>query len=128
MILTDTSVVIDWLRSPNTRLYGIISTYAAAICGVTVAEVFAGARTTAELTHYRVALTVFGNVPVPLDIWERVGQNLFACRRMGITVPLADAIIATVAIDNSLELWTYGIHFALMQAALPALQLFVEPP
>lgn len=128
MILTDTSVVIDWLRSPSTGLYGIISTHAATICGVTIAEVFTGARTVAELGHYRIALTAFGNVPVPLDIWERVGRNLFACRRMGITVPLADAIIATVAVDNNFELWTYDSHFALMQMALPALQLFVEPP
>jgi predicted nucleic acid-binding protein len=128
MILADTSVVIDWLRSPSTRLLGIISTFAPAICGVTVAEVFAGARTAGELAHYPAALSVFGKVPIPLDIWERVGQNLFACRRHGITVPLADAIIATVTIDNNLELWTYDSHFTLMQAALPALRLFVEPP
>lgn len=128
MILADTSVVIDWLRSPSPRLLGIISTYAAVICGVTVAEVLAGARTAAELAQNSSALTLFGNVPIPLDIWQRVGQNLFTCQRSGITVPLADAIIATVAIDNTLELWSYDRHFLLMQAALPTLRLFVEPP
>lgn len=128
MILTDTSVVIDWLRAPTTRLFGLITRHTAAIFGVTVAEVFAGARTAAELANYPAALSLFGNVPIPPDIWERVGHNLFACRRAGITVPLADAVLATVAMDNGWELWTYDTHFSLMQTALPALRLFVEPP
>jgi predicted nucleic acid-binding protein len=128
MVLTDTSVVIDWLRAPTPRLLGLITGHGAAICGITVAEVFAGARTPAELAHYPVALSVFGTVAIPPDMWERVGQNLFLCRRAGITVPLADAVIATMAIDSGAELWTYDAHFALMQGALPALKLFAEPP
>jgi predicted nucleic acid-binding protein len=128
MILTDTSVVIDWLRAPTTHLLGIITAHAAAICGVTVAEVFAGARTPAELAHYPVALSLFGIVPILPDIWERVGHNLYTCRRAGIPVPFADAAIATVALDNGFELWTYDMHFSLMRTALPALRLFVEPP
>lgn len=70
MILADTSVVIDWLRAPSTHLRGIISTHAVAIGGVTVAEIFAGARTAVELARYPAALALFGNVPIPLDIWE----------------------------------------------------------
>ena len=56
-ILADTSVVIDWLRAPSTRLRGIISTHAVAICGVTVAEIFAGARTAVELWTYDAHFT-----------------------------------------------------------------------
>ena len=46
----------------------------------------------------------------------------------GITVPFPDALIATIAIDNDLELWNYERHFADMQKVLPALKLFQEPP
>ncbi len=43
-------------------------------------------------------------------------------------MPLADALIATVAIDTSLELWNYDAHFPLIQTVLPQLKLFQEPP
>ena len=43
-------------------------------------------------------------------------------------MPFPDALIATIAIDNDLELWNYERHFADMQKVLPALKLFQEPP
>ncbi|MFO0807261.1 MAG: hypothetical protein U0746_01420 [Gemmataceae bacterium] len=43
-------------------------------------------------------------------------------------MPFPDAVLATLAIANSIELWTRDKHFALIQTALPALRLFQEPP
>jgi predicted nucleic acid-binding protein len=43
MILTDSTVVIAHLRRPTLRVQQIIHAYQAAVCGVTVAEVLAGA-------------------------------------------------------------------------------------
>ncbi len=60
--------------------------------------------------------------------WANLGRNLAQLGAKGITVPFADALIATVAIDNDLELWNYDRHFADMQKLLPALKLFQEPP
>ena len=37
-------------------------------------------------------------------------------------------LLATIAIESDIELWTYDSHFALIQAVLPALRLFQEPP
>ena len=48
MILVDTSVIIDALRKPDPRLQGLFTTYVAAICGVTHAEVLYGARDAAD--------------------------------------------------------------------------------
>lgn len=128
MILAETTVVVSFLRAPTPRLLQIIHNNQAAICGVTVAEVFAGARTAAELAGYPAALSVFGNLSIATDIWDRVGHHLFLCRRSGITVPFPDAVLATVALDSGVELWTYDTHFALIQTVLPALRLFHEPP
>jgi predicted nucleic acid-binding protein len=41
-------------------------------------------------------------------------------------VPLADAILATIAIENKLELWTRDTHFQTIQTVFPELKLFTN--
>jgi predicted nucleic acid-binding protein len=127
MILADTTVVIDYLRSPTARLVKIIQTHQAAICGATLSEVYAGARLPADFKKYDKALTLFGVVAIRKKTWPNLGRNLAQLGAKGITVPFPDALIATVAIDNDLELWNHDRHFADMQKVLPALKLFQEP-
>lgn len=128
MILVDTSVIIDALRKPDPKLQGHFSTYVAAICGVTRAEVLYGARDGADAQKLKAALGSFPSLAIPETIWEVVGDNLYVLRTSGITVPFQDVVIATVAIVNDVELWTRDKQFSLIQSALPALKLFQEPP
>jgi predicted nucleic acid-binding protein len=44
-----------------------------------------------------------------------------------VTVPFADALIATIAIENALAIWTRDSHFAQIQGVLTDLRLFPEP-
>jgi predicted nucleic acid-binding protein len=44
-----------------------------------------------------------------------------------VTVPFPDALIATLAIAENLELWTRDLHFTQIQRVLPSLRLFQEP-
>ena len=62
------------------------------------------------------------------SLWDTVGDNLATLRSKGITVPMADAVIATLGIENDIEVWARDPHFPLMQTALPRLKLFQEPP
>ena len=128
MILADTTVVVDYLRAPTPRLVKIIQSRQAAICGVTLAEIYAGARSQADFRKYDSALSVFGVVPIRKKNWAELGRNLSALGAKAITVPFPDALIATVAIDNDLELWTHDRHFEDMQRVLTALKLFQDPP
>ncbi len=57
-----------------------------------------------------------------------LGDNLNTLRAGGMTIPFADAVIATVAVVNDIDLWTRDAHFTLVQGVLPALKLFAEPP
>jgi predicted nucleic acid-binding protein len=70
----------------------------------------------------------FAQVAIPDTIWDTVGDALAALRAAGVTVPFPDAVLACVAITYGLELWTRDQHFSLMQAVLPQLRLFQEPP
>ena len=49
MILTDTTVIIDYLRAPTVLLVKMIQANKAAICGATISEVYAGARSSRGL-------------------------------------------------------------------------------
>ena len=128
MILVDSSVVIHFTRAPTVRLRQIIQNHQATICGVTVAETYAGTRTPAAQAAIAAALGLFGSLAIPDALWAKVGFNLAALGAKGITVPLPDAVIATLALEHNLEVWTYDAHFAMMQSVLPALRLFQEPP
>ncbi|MCI0703639.1 MAG: PIN domain-containing protein [Planctomycetia bacterium] len=128
MILVDTSVLIDYLRTGDPKIDGLFRTLPVAVCGITSAELLHGVRSSAERTRILTILAAFTQVAIPDSIWNDVGDNLNALRAGGVTIPFADAVIATVAITNDVELWTRDNHFAHVQRILPALKLFVEPP
>jgi predicted nucleic acid-binding protein len=128
MILTDTSVVVEFLRTADPKLRHLIVTHGAAVCGVTRAEILHGARSAAHRQLLLAALNLFQQLPFPDSLWDEVGDHLAALRAAGVTVPLADVIIATVAIANGVELKTRDHQFTLIQAVLPQLRLFQEPP
>jgi predicted nucleic acid-binding protein len=128
MILADTSVVVEFLRTADPKLRGIIAGEPAAVCGVTRAEVLHGARDPAHRLRLTTALNLFAQVPFPEALWDRAGDHAAELRRRGVTVPFADVLITTVAIENGVELWTRDAHFGLVQRVLPALRLFAEPP
>jgi len=61
-------------------------------------------------------------------LWNLAGDNLAMLYTSGTTVPFPDALVATVAIENDLEVWARDPHFPMMQKILPHLKLFQEPP
>jgi predicted nucleic acid-binding protein len=128
MILADTSVVVDALRSRDPKLYAIVVNHQAAICGVTHAEILCGARNAAHRSKLAKDLSVFGRVLLPELIWDSVGDHLARLRAAGVTIPFSDVVVATAAISNDIEVWAHDAHFSQMQAVLPTLRLFQEPP
>jgi predicted nucleic acid-binding protein len=126
--LVDTSVVVDYLRSGDAKLLGLFQSLPAAICGATRAEVLHGARNAGDRGRLLIALNAFHQVPTPESVWDDVGALLAALRSGGVTVPFADALIATVAVSAGLALWTRDNQFQLIRAIEPRLVLFQEPP
>ena len=43
-------------------------------------------------------------------------------------MPFPDAVIATLGIENDIEVWARDPHFPTMQTILTRLKLFQEPP
>src|SRR5688572_11407991 len=128
MMLVDTSVVIDWCRGKDAKLQRLLPSLPVAVCGVTQAEVLHGGRDAGHRQKLLSDLAAFQLLPLPDRLWIEVGDNLAALRRNGITIPLADAAIATLAIANDIEVWARDPHFPMMQKTLTKLRLFQEPP
>ena len=128
MILADTSVVIDFLRTADAKMRSIVVSHDAAICGVTRAEVLNGSRSPQHRGKLIRGLALFQQVSIADALWDQVGDNLGTLRKKGVTVPFPDVVIATVAIENDVELWARDAQFLLIQRVLPRLRLFQEPP
>lgn len=128
MILTDTSVLIDYTRGTDAKLLAFLPTVPVVVCGVVRAEVIAGARNAAHRANLIAILAPFPVLPIPDPLWDTVGDDMNALRAGGVTVSFQDTVIATVAIANDIELWTRDGHFALVRRVLTQLKLFAEPP
>ena len=128
MILVDTSVVIDYARGKDAKLQALLPTLPVAVCGITRAEMLSGVRDPAHRQSLLTLLATFGQIAIPDSLWDIVGDHLATLRGAGVTLPFQDAVIATVAIINDVELWTRDHHFVQVQRILSALKLFQEPP
>jgi predicted nucleic acid-binding protein len=100
VILTDTSVVIDYARGKDAKLAALVPTLSVALCGVVRAEVLAGARDPAHRATLLALVDSFPSLPITDPVWDAVGDNLRALRASGVTVPFQDVVIATLAVAN----------------------------
>ena len=128
LILVDSSVLIDYTRGRDPKLQSLFTRLPLAVCGIVRAELLAGSRSAAARAKLIAILDGLVPVTTPESIWDVVGDNLAELGRNGLTVPVPDAVIATLAMQLDIEVWTRDSHFAAMQRILPVLKLYQEPP
>ena len=122
--MIDTNIIVDFWKTGNEKIKSIIVKYPIYICGVVKAELCYGAKNDDDLFLILKSLSSFPEIDIQHRLWESIGINLFKLRTNGITVPFQDVIIATIAIENSLKVWTNDKHFENIQSVLKDLQLF----
>jgi predicted nucleic acid-binding protein len=128
MIPVDAGVLIDFLRTKDPKLDRLFRSLPVAVCGVNRAEILTGARGARDRRRLEQFLNAFQQIPIPEPIWDLVGDNLAELRTHGITLPFPDVVLATLGIENDIEVWARDPHFPTMQKVLPRLKLFQEPP
>lgn len=114
-VLLDTTAWIDFLR-PGTRALGdiasdLIAADRAVICGVVVTELLRGIRGAGELRQLQRMLEQIPRLDTIEQDWDDAGTTLCELRGKGVTVPLTDALIATVARRKGVAILTSDEHF-----------------
>ena len=56
--------------------------------------------------------------------WNKFGEFLYKLRIGGVNLPYADALIAFIAIQNYLCVYTKDKHFKLIQIIEPSLKIY----
>lgn len=125
MILVDTNILIDFFNFPTKIVYDIFLNENIAICGAVQAELLHGAKSDTQVNEILKMFDGLQYIDIQKDDWNKVGLFLRVLRRNGLSVPLADAIIAYLALKNNCKIWTNDNHFKLIQFIMPNLKLFV---
>jgi predicted nucleic acid-binding protein len=115
MKLVDTSSWIEYLRDAESevgnRVEELLLTGDAGWCELTAVELWhgvRGAREKRDLGELEREITLF---PMDADAWQKARRLAVRCREAGLTVPVADLIIASVASRHGLEVEHCDRHF-----------------
>lgn len=112
--------MIRYLRTAAPEIHHSLHAQPVAVSVVTRAEILHGAKNDLDFDRLTNILDAFVQIGVDSGAWVDVARHLYQLRRRGILVPFQDVLIATLAIRQDIEVWTYDTHFQLMQSVLPS--------
>lgn len=114
-VIIDTSAWIEFFNKPESEIGDsvakLIETDNAILMGVILAELLCGIRNKKEANTLGDLSEVLPYAHTGPEDWVQVGTTLNHLRKKGITVPLTDALIATVAKRNNYSILTLDKHF-----------------
>jgi predicted nucleic acid-binding protein len=112
--LLDTTVLIDFFRGQESAvdlITKLADEFVLAVSPVTIAEIYAGIRA-AEIHRVEELLNTLLLFQINGSVARRAGLYQRDYRRKGITLALADGLIAATAVENDLTLVTKNLrHF-----------------
>ena len=125
-ILADSNIFVDFWKNPSQEMIEHFRRDKVVICGVVRSELMHGAVSDKNLGKIRETLDLFESYEMAKEDWYILGEELYRLRTHGLKVPLADAIIACLAIKNDVPVWTRDNHFIRMQEILTNLKVIKE--
>lgn len=114
-VLVDTSVWITSVRRPSSavadELRLLLERDEVATTEVVIGEVLQGARTQDDFDEWSERLDALHFFSGDLGVWTRAAQTAFILRSKGTRTPLSDLLVAQVALDNDLPVFTTDSDF-----------------
>jgi predicted nucleic acid-binding protein len=114
-VIIDTSAWIQFFRYGSDEVSQLVAELIrkdqAVVTGVVLTELLQGIKTDKERQHLSALFASLPFIETEREDWQYAGEDLQALRRRGITVPVTDAVIATVAHRRGLSVLTTDSHF-----------------
>ena len=114
-VVIDTSVWVAFLRggrSPEAAaVEELVRSARAVTCGIVLAELLAGVKSAEQRERLSDALTGLDYVEMREQTWRRAGDLAAGLRDKGRTLPMSDLIVAALALENNLSVFTRDDHF-----------------
>jgi predicted nucleic acid-binding protein len=114
-VLIDTSAWIQFFREKDDSVSSTVETLVeadrAVMTGVVMTELLQGTRSEKEARQLAILFSVLPFIEVERMDWQAAGEILRKLRARGVTIPLTDAVIGTVAHRRGLAVLTTDPHF-----------------
>lgn len=122
-ILVDTTIWIDFFRprsKTGDQLEILLKENAVWTCGIVIFEILQGIKSMEEKNRILDLLGSLPYVEMTKELWKKSADLSFSLKRDGVTLPLSDIFIATIALENEFFLYTTDKHFS----QIPNLKLY----
>ena len=113
-ILVDTTIWIEFFRQGSKTgepLEGLLMENGVWTCGIVLFEILQGIKSEAEKSKILTLLAGLPYAEMTKALWQRAAVLSASLRKSGVSLPLSDILIATIAIENDLSVFTLDNHF-----------------
>ena len=122
-ILADTTIWIEFFRAKSKigdRLEKLLMENAVWTCGMVMFEVLQGIKSEGEKINILDVMASLPYVEMTKKLWQSVAELSLLVKKNGVNLPLSDILIAAIAIENDLSVYTLDNHFK----QIPNLKLY----
>jgi predicted nucleic acid-binding protein len=113
-VLADTSVWIEFFKTDSLtskKLEELIIKDFIWTCGIIVFELMQGVKSEPEKSKISEALSNIHYLEMTKSLWQKSAEISASLKTGGLTLPLSDIFIASVAIEYNLSVFTLDKHF-----------------
>jgi predicted nucleic acid-binding protein len=116
--IADTTVWIEYFKQKEKVVDFIdkaLDTESLAITGPIITELLQGIKSANESAMILSCIDAVPIIETSTHVWINAGLLSNELRKQGVTLPLADVLIAAIAKENDLIILTYDKHFSLIK-------------
>lgn len=122
-VLIDTSVWIEFFKKRSITgdaVVELLNKGLVWVSGIVLFELVQGAKSEAEKTRIISQLTNLHYVEMSVGLWQRAGELAIMLKKNGLNLPVSDILLAVVAVEHNLSVFTLDKHFE----SMPGIRLF----